>query len=141
MDGLVIGLMTWICALTGYAIPATPPNVQFVTTQFIRDTMCEGRECRIMGMYLHGDTIYLAMDLDVNNDVYSTSILLHELVHYAQEQSGRFPDRDCPTWLAEEREAYAVQAAWLRQRNMPFPMRRQIPSGDFCEMIAARESR
>ncbi len=125
--------------MAGYPVPPEPPAVEFVTHQLIVDTMCDGRDCPILGMYLHGDTIYLDERLDVQNNDYHTSILLHELVHYAQDRSGRFPNQDCSTWLKQEQEAFAVQTAWLRERSVSFPQRHQIPQKDFCEPVAPVE--
>lgn len=78
-------------------------------------------------MYLHGNTIFLDDRLDVPGNDYHTSILLHELVHYVQQQSGRFREGDCHSWVNDEQEAFRIQTAWLRERTISFPQHRQIP--------------
>ena len=58
--------------------------------------MCDSQtKCPVLAMYLHGNTIFLDDRLDVHGNDYHTSILLHELVHYVQQQSGRFRESDC----------------------------------------------
>jgi hypothetical protein len=141
MNSLVAVLLSWIHITVGYPVPSTLPTVEFVPHKMIVDTMCDGHECPVLGMYLHGDTIYLDNRLDVQLNDYHTSILLHELVHYAQDRSGQFPNRDCSTWLDEEREAFAIQTAWLRERSVSFPQRHQIPRRDFCGRVAPSDAR
>jgi hypothetical protein len=138
MEALVASLIAWICATTGYDVPALQPAVEFVTHRAIIDKMCDGEECSVVGMYLHGEAVYLDEKLDVENNTYHVSILLHELIHYVQNKSGRFPTRDCGSWVAQEREAYAFQARWLRQRHVWYPMRRHLLSPDFCERLASK---
>src|SRR2546427_1614061 len=90
--------------------------------------MCDGQpKCPVLAMYLHGNTIFLDDRLDVHGNDYHTSILLHELIHYVQQQSGRFREGDCDSWVKEEQEAFRIQAAWLRERTIFFPQHHQIP--------------
>ena len=128
MEALVAVLLAWIHATAGYAVPDTAPRVEFVQPRLIADIMCDGQpKCPVLAMYLHGDTIFLDDRLDVQRNDYHTSILLHELVHYVQQQSGRFAENDCDGWVKEEQEAFRAQAAWLRERTISFPQRHQIP--------------
>lgn len=128
MEKLVAVLLAWIHATAGYAVPESAPRVEFVQARLIADIMCDSQpKCPVLAMYLHGDTIFLDDRLDVHGNDYHTSILLHELVHYVQQQSGRFTENDCENWIKEEQEAFRVQAAWLRERTISFPQRHQIP--------------
>jgi len=114
VEALVAVLLAWIHATAGYAVPDTAPRVEFVQPRLIADIMCDGQpKCPVLAMYLHGDTIFLDDRLDVQRNDYHTSILLHELVHYVQQQSGRFAENDCDGWVKEEQEAFRAQAAWL----------------------------
>ncbi len=131
MDSLVAVLLAWIHAMAGYAVPDTAPRVEFVQPRLIADIMCDGQpKCPVLAMYLHGNTIFLDDRLDVYGNDYHTSILLHELVHYVQQQSGRFTESDCESWIKEEEEAFRIQAAWLRERTISFPQRHQIPRSE-----------
>jgi len=60
--------------------------------------------------------IEIAADIDLN-DPLGQSYLVHELVHHAQYMAGVQRRVRCPAHL--EREAYAVQAAFLRARGLP----------------------
>lgn len=133
MASVVVGLLSWIHAVAGYEIPAALPAVQFVSHQLLVDTMCEGIECPVAGMYLYGDAVYLDERLDVETDPFHRSILLHELVHYMQRQSGLFTPPSCATWVAAEREAYRLQARWLSAHQVAHPMMRYMPRADLCE--------
>ncbi len=59
--------------------------------------------------------IELAPDLDLA-DAFGQSYLLHELVHAAQYANGAHLAARCPAAL--EAEAYALQADFLRARNL-----------------------
>ncbi len=129
VEALVVVLLAWIHATGGYAVPDTAPRVEFVQPRLIADIMCDSQpKCPVLAMYLHGDTIFLDDRLDVHGNDYHASILLHELVHYLQQQSGRFTESDCDNWIKEEQEAFRIQAAWLRERTIALPQRHQIPS-------------
>src|SRR5262249_47669073 len=127
LEALVVILLAWIHATTAYALPETAPRVEFVQPRLIADIMCDGEpKCPVLAMYLHGDTIFLDHRLDVQENEYHTSILVHELVHYVQQQSGRFREGDCDSWVKEEQEAFSIQAAWLRERTFISPQRHQV---------------
>lgn len=133
MGALVLSLLAWISAATGYPMPGAPPTVQFVGHRFIRDTMCGGEECAVGAMYRRGgNVVYMDDRLDPRTNVLDSAVLLHELVHFEQEQSGRFPGQGCRTWVAQEREAYTLQARWLHEHHRRYPLRSQLPSEDLC---------
>jgi hypothetical protein len=128
MEALVAVLLAWIHATAGYVAPERPPLVQLVQPRLIADIMCDSQpKCPVLAMYLHGNTIFLDDRLDVHGNDYHTSILLHELVHYVQQQTGRFREGNCDSWIKEEQEAFRIQTAWLRERTISFPQRHQIP--------------
>ncbi len=136
MASLVVTLLAWITAATGYPMPAASPSVEFVAPQVIRDTMCGGDSCTVGAMYRRGGaTVSIDDRLDPGRNLYDAALLLHELVHYVQEQSGRFPGTDCRTWLAQEREAYTLQARWLREHHKRYPLRRALPREDACDQV------
>ena len=73
----------------------------------------EARQIQVGSFDLETFEIGLAADLDMTT-VFGRSILLHEMVHLAQVQSGR--RYSCPE--AMEYEAYSVQAAYLREHGL-----------------------
>lgn len=116
METLVAGMILWIVSHTQYPGPQRPPTVRIVESQYLYDTMCGGQECSVVAMYLGGDAIYLDRRLRVAEPL-NASFLLHEVVHYVQVKSGRYPNPDCPTVVAMEREAYELHERWLRERH------------------------
>ncbi len=121
-------LLAWIHATAGYAVPDTAPRVEFVQPRLIADIMCDAQaKCPVLAMYLRGDTIFLDERLDVRGNDYHTSILLHELVHYASSSRVGASARTTAKAGKEEEEAFRLQAVWLRERAIFFPQRHQIP--------------
>jgi uncharacterized protein DUF6647 len=134
MSALIPSLLAWIAAATGYAVPAALPEVRLVPHQVIRGAICAGQECAVGAMYRPGDdVIYLDERLAPAANDFDAAVLLHELVHWVQDRSGRVPDRDCRTRVAAEREAYTLQAAWLRERHKRYPLARQLPDESLCD--------
>jgi hypothetical protein len=73
---------------------------------------------------------------------WARGILLHELVHFLQQENGAFAERPgCDAWSPREQEAYRIQYEWLwahrafaalRRSRPEVPMRRacdQAPTG------------
>ena len=72
----------------------------------------------IHGWYPNGRTIYLDDRLRPKQDVWARGILLHELVHYVQQESGAFGDLSpCEKWSSRERDAYDNQLRWLAKKK------------------------
>lgn len=110
---LVAELLVAAAALSGYPAPPEQPEVVQVSHAKLEQIAC-GRPCRVFGWSPPGAVIYLDDKLDLEGDLFAQSILIHELTHYLQQESGRFGrDRDCTEWIAREREAYLVQYRWL----------------------------
>ena len=112
MAKLVGKLLVSIQLLAGFDLPAERPEVVFVPHQHLQDEACDGR-CEVYGWFPPGRTIYLDDRLDPVRDIAARGILVHELVHYLQQESGTFPARGgCRTWLERERQAYDIQIRW-----------------------------
>lgn len=110
---LLAELLTAVIALAGYPDPARAPVVEFVPHIELQEMACES-PCNVRGWYAGGSTIYLDDRLDPENNRWDRSIVVHEFVHYLQEQSGAFGVAPtCQRWLEREEEAYAVQRQWL----------------------------
>jgi hypothetical protein len=129
-EGLILVLMIWIASVTGYHIQ-TIPEVMYTTNEKMvyelydckkqtveNDYWCNvplEEHSNILGIYNH-DTqkIHIRKDLKVkySTKVY-TSILLHELVHHMQAESGK--DFQCRG--KKEEEAYDLQNKWLKEQG------------------------
>jgi hypothetical protein len=114
MNELLAILMSWAATLAGYSRPITPPEIVMVPHSYLVAEACGGRECRVLGWYARGQRIFLDERLDPESSLFASSIVVHEMVHYLQQQSGRFEEGfSCDSALAREREAYAVQREFL----------------------------
>jgi hypothetical protein len=114
MNELYEVLLSWAVMLTGYEMPAERPQIVMASHSYLEQVACEGRRCKVMGWYPSGTTIYIDERLDVRDNLYASSIVVHEMVHYLQQASGKHSaDYSCAEAIAMEREAYAVQQAYL----------------------------
>jgi hypothetical protein len=114
MDELLTILMSWSVTLSGYSRPSTLPDIVMAPHSYLVAEACGGRECQVLGWYPPGQKIFLDDRLDPANSIYASSIVVHEMVHFLQQQSGRFEENvDCASTLEREREAYAVQREFL----------------------------
>jgi hypothetical protein len=119
MDGvtqLVSELFIAIKLIAGYPVPMTLPEIHVLTPAALRQSLCKGPCGDIKAYYLPGKGIFISDRLDLQRDVADRSVLLHELVHHAQELSGKFnqiPGK-CDRWYSRELEAYSAQNQYLR---------------------------
>jgi hypothetical protein len=61
--------------------------------------------------------------LDPVNSTYASSIVVHEMVHFLQQQSGRFEEGySCESAIEREREAYGVQREYLLRSGVFQPV-------------------
>ncbi|HET6160213.1 MAG TPA: hypothetical protein VFE34_17850 [Dongiaceae bacterium] len=111
---LVAALLTTISGYTGYAIPGDPPHITTLPHAALAQRVC-GQECQVFGFTSPDGEIILDEALHVGTDRVATSILVHELTHFLQIKSIARPGPiDCRIWNDREREAFGVQARWLR---------------------------
>jgi hypothetical protein len=109
---LVATLLVSIQLLAGFDLPAEPPEVVFVPHERLQDEACDG-PCEVYGWFPPGRIIYLDDRLDPVRDIAARGILIHELVHYLQQEAGTFPaSGGCRTWLKREWQAYDIQLRW-----------------------------
>ena len=117
LSDLVSGLISVITTLSGYSAPAWQPDIHRVPRTQIQQMVCD-RPCATRAAYIPHLGIFIDSALDVENDRYARSILLHELVHHAQTLAARFDSLDpCEGWNAAESEAYEVQDKYLQHRH------------------------
>lgn len=119
LAALVAQLLSAVEVLTHYPMPNTQPSIMPVPHAWFEREVCQ-KSCRMLGWFPKGATIYLDSSLDPVNDLAARSILLHELVHFAQQESGAFAMLpDCLAWNEREREALTAQFEFLRQASAP----------------------
>jgi hypothetical protein len=89
------------------------PAFQTVSHAWLEENACEGRSCKVLGWYPgEGDTVYLDERMDIEDNLFHTSIALHEIVHWVQGVEGALTG-DCQNALEAEREAYAIQREFV----------------------------
>lgn len=113
MNDLLAALMSWAVQLSGYPAPDHLPQVMLVSHAQLVHAACADHECKVLGWFPPGDTIYLDQGLAPLDSTFSSSVVVHEMVHYLQQRSGRFEQAgagaDCDQVLAMEYQAYQVQ--------------------------------
>jgi len=119
MDEILAALMSWAVTLSGYPTPAQMPRVEAVPHEYFVKHACGGHECKVLGWYARGHTLYIDRRLDYRDSLYASSIVVHEMVHYLQhlDQERRQVAQPgapvCPSAIAMEREAYGIQREYL----------------------------
>lgn len=116
VSSLVAELFVTINLLSGYPIPERVPQVRFVPQSAMQEMICKG-PCAVKAFYTPEKGVLMDEKLDVRDDTWSRSILLHELVHHLQHESGKFEalDTPCHRWQAKEVEAYEIQHKYLKK--------------------------
>ena len=88
-------LLSWASHLSGYPVPDQPPTVRFEPHGFFVEHVCSGRECNAVGWYNDRRVIYIDEKYRDDDDGFASSLLVHELTHYLQHQSGKFDSHSC----------------------------------------------
>lgn len=116
---IVAELLLFAQGFTGYAAADRLPEVVFVPQAELQEQACDN-PCEVFGWHPHGsDVVYLDARMDPVRDLKDRSILLHELVHYLQQENQAFDaETTCLSWAYREQEAYRVQGAWLMRNNV-----------------------
>jgi hypothetical protein len=123
MNELFAILMSWAVTLSGYPRPATGPEIVMVPHSYLVAEACAGRECKVLGWYPPGQKIFLDDRLDPANSLYASSIVVHEMVHFLQQQFGHFEEGfTCASALGREREAYTAQREFLLRSGVYQPV-------------------
>lgn len=123
MEQMVTLMMSWAVTLTPYPMPEKMPIVERVPHSFLVFNACRNKECKVQGWFPPGNTIYLDSRLDPANSVYASSVLLHELIHYLQQESKTSRiHASCNDNVAAEREAYGAQKEYLLRYGIYHPV-------------------
>jgi len=105
MTELLIILLSWAVHLSGYPMPDVLPEIRFKPHAFFVEHACGGKECNVLGWYNDEGVIFIDdRRRDLNNG-FTSSLLVHEFVHYLQPA-----DMD---GCARQTEAYAVQNRYI----------------------------
>jgi len=109
-------LLSWAIHLSGYPAPDRLPAIEYQPRGFFVEHACLGREsCRVAAWYDNNGIIYLDEHLKGRDDAITRSVIVHEIVHYLQDLSGKYGSGDCNDHLRREREAYSVQRQYLNR--------------------------
>lgn len=99
----------------------TCPAIQITSVKHLQNMVCEGADCPAEAFYnLKEKTIYLSNELDLTHPV-DKSVLLHELVHFAQDVTDTWlyhKESECLSFLKREMEAFRMQERYLLDNNI-----------------------
>jgi hypothetical protein len=117
----MVELFAAIRLVSAYPSPVVLPEVHALTQPEIQRRLCEGRPCRVKAYYHPDSGIIVDESLDLQNDAFDRSILLHELVHHLQKTTGKFEiiTSFCSRRISEEIEAYEIQNRYLSEIHSP----------------------
>jgi hypothetical protein len=116
-------LLSWAVTLSGLPAPPRPPRVLPMPHEFFVRHACSGRECKVLGWFPPGDTIYLDERLDPERQLLAASIVVHEMVHYLQYMAADgAADFSCARSMTLERQAYGVQREFITRYGVYHPV-------------------
>lgn len=119
LTSLLVELFTAIRLLSGYPSPDVLPQIHRVSVAEMQQKICGGRACSVRAFYHPEWGVYVDEALDIQNNAFDRSILVHELVHHLQNTTGRFESMSnfCIRRNAEELEAYGIQNSYLADQG------------------------
>ncbi len=113
-------MIDWIATRSGWNATMAPPVHLAAPAQLARmlygDKAAADRICPTALYSIDRHEIYLSTSWNTD-DLRDRSVLLHELVHHLQILNK--VKVDCPALY--DRQAYALQAAWLREQGIDEP--------------------
>jgi len=123
LSELVAQLYAALHLLSGYPVPETLPRVVTMPKAALQNLICD-RPCQVRAVYFPALGVLVDDALNLRGSEYDRSIVLHELVHHAQERAGRFETlpSNCQRRAASEDEAYQIQNRYLMNKAQE-PMR------------------
>lgn len=123
-EELILYLLSWAVFYTGYDMPEEPPQIVYVTHEhFVNSPLCKGidtpeQPCTVRAAYNDYNSGVIEVHERFKDDKsgYFKSIMVHEMVHYLQDMSGRWDDMYklesdllCQERAFRQREAYMAQ--------------------------------
>ena len=120
---LQVTLLSWAVTLSGLPAPDSPPALRRMPHAFFVKNACNGSECKVLGWFPPGDTVYVDERLDPQNNLLASSIVVHEMVHYLQfRAAGKGLDFSCAQAIALERQAYGAQREFITRYGVYRPV-------------------
>jgi hypothetical protein len=117
LTATIAALLSWAVMLSGYPQPARPPTVEYKSHPFFVEQACGGQECKVIGWYNDKDVVYFDNRLRGDDSAFTQSLMVHELVHYLQNLSGKFDSHSCADQTTREHEAYAIQRRYMAEAH------------------------
>lgn len=117
---LVDNLLEDMKTILQISLPLERPTIYLTNREQIMEAYCEAKyRCNVVAVTDNKTgVIYLDAKTELNN-IYSVSVLYHELVHFVQIKNNMFNNLDdCNRWAASEMHAYKAQSDWLIYHNM-----------------------
>jgi hypothetical protein len=91
------------------------PEIYPATLDYLKSLVCNGSSyCPVTAVYT-SNKIYYRQDLDLTSTA-TKAILVHEFIHHIQANTG-FLAVNCEIWYKNEKEAYRLQAKYLRNND------------------------
>ena len=116
MPDIIAVLLSWAVTLSGYPAPTVLPVIHFVPHHQLEEMACDGKTCGVLGWHPPGIDLYFDDRMDPENSTTSSSIIVHEMVHFLQEVSHKYPSPPtCDQLFEMEQEAGHVQRDYLTQ--------------------------
>lgn len=100
--------LNWAIHLSRYDKPTQFPVVLYVPHAFLVESACYGVECKVLGWYNDTGVVYIDERFETDDSLFSSSLIVHELIHFLQHQSDEYSPT-CLDVAAREREAYWIQ--------------------------------
>ena len=120
---LQVTLLSWAVTLSGLPAPDSPPTLRRMPHAFFVRNACNGSECKVLGWFPPGDTVYVDERLDPQNNLLASSIVVHEMVHYLQfRAAGKGLEFSCAQSIALERQAYGAQREFITRYGVYRPV-------------------
>jgi Zn-dependent peptidase ImmA (M78 family) len=116
---VIAALLSWAIQLGGFAKPDHLPAVVYKPHVWLVAEACNNRPCNVLAWYRNEGVIYVDERLMDNETSFVASLIVHELVHFLQDQTGQYSSQSCNDTIARQREAYAVQNAYLAAVGNP----------------------
>lgn len=102
--------------LMKYNQPIKLPIMIPKTEKELQHIFCPGEECSVSAIYSRG-TVYYDKRIDYKNNIIDRSILIHEFIHHIQAAKYGYT-YECDLWYFKERQAYKLQANYLRSHGV-----------------------
>ena len=120
MQHFLNGLLMWAVSVSQYPEPASMPDLKALSHRQLVNVVCAGKPCNAVAYYdHHASIIYYDDNLDIQNSDVARGFIVHELVHFLQDEAGKMKKTPlpCEDYVALEREAYRAQQAFLMQHQ------------------------